>query len=75
MEVQHLYEVFKLGLDTVGRCARRSDDNSNKIMTGKMTDMTSDTNHNIIIQSLSEMYKFLAQLIKYQSHSLRCGAT
>ena len=35
-----------------------TNDNGNKIMTGEMMNMTSDTNHNIIIQSLSSLNIF-----------------
>ena len=40
-------------LMTAVLCAGLVNDNGNKIMTVEMMNMTSDTNHNIIIQSLS----------------------
>ena len=40
-------------LTAVLNCAGLVNDNGNKIMTVEMMNMTSDTNHNIIIQSLS----------------------
>ena len=45
-------------LMTAVLCAGLVNDNGNKIMTVEMMNMTSDTNHNIIIQSLSSLNIF-----------------